>query len=99
MPPATRPDEAALMEKALADLGRLLKFPASAVLAAEIRAYPLSYVVSDLERGPAVRRVREWLRGRGIETTGLFGAWEYVWSDRAFAGGRALAQALREPRP
>ena len=94
LPPATRPDEAALMEKALADLGRLLKFPASAVLAAEIRAYPLSYVVSDLARAAAVRRVRDWLRGRGIETAGLFGNWEYVWSDRAFAGGRALAQAL-----
>ena len=94
LPPAARPDEAALMEKALADLGRLLKFPASAVLAAEIRAYPLSYVVSDLARAAAVRRVRDWLRGRGIETAGLFGNWEYVWSDRAFAGGRALAQAL-----
>ena len=46
----------------------------------------------------AVRRVRDWLRGRGIETTGLFGAWEYVWSDRAFAGGRSLAQGL-ETRP
>ncbi len=99
LPQAARPDESALLEKALGDLGRLLKFPASAVLAAEIRAHPLSYVVSDLERGPAVRRVREWLRGRGIETAGLFGAWEYVWSDRAFAGGRALAQALREQRP
>ena len=99
LPQAARPDESALLEKALADLGRLLKFPASAILAAEIRAYPLSYVVSDLARGPAVRHVRDWLRGRGIETTGLFGAWEYVWSDRAFAGGRALAQALREPRP
>ena len=94
LPPVARPDEAALMEKALADLGRLLKFPASAVLAAEIRAYPLSYVVSDLARAAAVRHVRDWLRGRGIETAGLFGNWEYVWSDRAFADGRALAQSL-----
>lgn len=95
-PQAARPDEGALLEKAVADLGRLLKFPASAVKAAEIRCYPRSYMVSDLDRAAAVRHVRDWLRGRGIETTGLFGAWEYVWSDRAFAGGRALAQALRE---
>ena len=93
-PSAARPDETALREKAVADLGRLLKFPASAVKAAEICAYPMSYVVSDLDRAAAVRRVRGWLRGRGIETTGLFGNWEYVWSDRAFAGGRALAQAM-----
>ena len=93
-PGNARPGETALREQAVVDLGRLLKFPASAVLAAEICAYPMSYVVSDLDRAAAVRHVRDWLRGRGIETTGLFGAWEYVWSDRAFAGGRALAQAL-----
>lgn len=99
LPQEARPDETALRERALADLGRLLKFSANEVRAAEIRNYPRSYVVSDLERAAAVRHVRDWLRGRGIETTGLFGAWEYVWSDRAFAGGRALALALREPRP
>ena len=62
--------------------------------AAEIRGYPVSYVVSDLHRAAAVRHVRDWLRGRGIETTGLFGEWRYVWSDRAYAGGRALAAAM-----
>ncbi len=96
LPQSARPNEEALLEKAMADLGRLLKFPASAVIAAEIRHYSRSYVVSDLDRAAAVRHVRDWLRGRGIETTGLFGSWEYIWSDRAFAGGRALAQALRE---
>ena len=94
VPGEARPDEHALREKALADLGRLLKFSASEVIALEIRAYPASYVVSDLDRAAAVRHVRDWLRGRGIETAGLFGAWEYVWSDRAFAAGRALAANL-----
>ena len=96
VPGAARPDETALREKAVADLGRLLKFSAADVNAAEIRAYPMSYVVSDLDRAAAVRHVRDWLRGRGIETAGLFGAWEYVWSDRAFAAGRALAQAMEK---
>jgi len=98
-PQSASPDESALLEKALADLGRLLKYSGTDVRAAEIRSYSRSYVVSDLARAAAVRHVRAWLRGRGIETIGLFGAWEYVWSDRAFAGGRALAQALREKRP
>jgi len=97
-PQSASPDESALLEKAVADLGRLLKFSGADVRAAEIRGYPLSYVVSDLDRAAAVRHVRDWLRSHGIETIGLFGAWEYVWSDRAFAGGRALAQALREKR-
>lgn len=99
VPGDARPDENALCEQAVADLGRLLKFSASEVNAAEIRAYPASYVVSDLYRAAAVRHVRGWLRGRGIETAGLFGNWEYVWSDRAFAGGRALAQAMAERAP
>ena len=99
VPGDARPGETALREQAMVDLGRLLKFPASAVLAAEICAYPMSYVVSDLDRAAAVRHVRDWLRGRGIETTGLFGAWEYVWSDRAYADGRALAQAMAERTP
>ena len=99
VPGAARPDENALREQAVADLGRLLKYSASNVISSEIRAYPESYVVSDLARASAVRHVRDWLRGRGIETTGLFGAWEYVWSDRAFAGGRALAQTLAGKAP
>ncbi|MGD9612233.1 MAG: NAD(P)/FAD-dependent oxidoreductase [Kiritimatiellia bacterium] len=99
VPGDARPDENALREQAVADLGRLLEFSPADVSAAEIQVYPASYVVSDLERAAAVRHVREWLRGRGIETTGLFGAWEYIWSDRAFAGGRALAQALAGKAP
>ena len=94
LPAAARPDEAALRDGTVADMGRMLKFSAGEVVAAEIRCYPYSYVVSDLARAPAVRRIRDWLRSQAIETAGLFGNWEYVWSDRAFAGGRALAQAL-----
>ena len=67
-------------------------------------------ILSRVDRGDSnfeIGRARqEWEIADGhyhlrsvIETTGLFGSWEYVWSDRAFAGGRALAQALREPRP
>ena len=94
MPAGARPDEAALRDRTMADMGRVLNFSPAEVVAAEIRCYPYSYVVSDLARAPAVRRIREWLRNQSIETAGLFGNWDYVWSDRAFASGRALAQAF-----
>jgi protoporphyrinogen oxidase len=94
VPGGERPDEGALRNQALADLGRLLDFSAKDVAAAEICCYPTSYVVSDLKRAAAVRHVREWLGGVGIETAGLFGNWHYVWSDRAFAQGRELAERL-----
>lgn len=92
LPGDARADEAALRDQAVADLGRLLKFSPPEVVAAEIRCHPYSYVVSDLNRAAAVRQVRDWLRGHGIETAGLFGGWHYVWSDRAFAAGKALAE-------
>ena len=93
-PAAARPDPESLRDRAVADLARMLGFSAQEVLAAEVRGYPVSYVVSDLNRAAAVGRIRTWLRGRGIETAGLFGAWEYLWSDRAFASGRRLAEQL-----
>ena len=94
LPAGARPDQDGFRDRALADLGRILDFAPGEVAEAEIRAYPSSYVVSDLHRAAAVGHVRDWLRGRGIETAGLFGEWRYVWSDRAYAGGRALAEAM-----
>ncbi len=94
VPGDARPGGESLRNKAVADLVRLLDFPESAVVAAEIRTFPVSYVISDLDRAAAVRHVRGWLRGRGIETAGLFGNWEYIWSDRAYESGCALAEAM-----
>ena len=94
LPAGARPDPDSLRDRALADLGRILDFAPGEVAEAEICGYPSSYVVSDLHRAAAVGHVRDWLCGRGIETTGLFGEWRYVWSDRAYAGGRALAEAM-----
>jgi protoporphyrinogen oxidase len=94
LPQNARPNEAQLRDQAIADLGRILRFAPDEVTAAEIRCYPHSYVVSDLARAPAVRLIRDWLRTQRIVTAGLFGEWHYVWSDRAYASGRNLAQTL-----
>lgn len=93
-PADARPGEESLRDKAVDDLARILGFDHSAVSAAEIRCYPVAYVISDLNRAAAVDHVRTWLSGRGIETAGLFGNWAYIWSDRAYAGGRNLARTL-----
>ena len=95
VPMDARPDEAELRDRTVADMAKLLGFKPSEVVAAEVRCAALSYVVSDLDRAPAVKRIRAWLGSQSIETAGLFGDWAYVWSDRAFASGRALAEKLR----
>lgn len=38
--------------------------------------------------------IRTWLQTQRIETAGLFGAWSYVWSLRAYSDGAALASRL-----
>jgi len=96
VPGDARPDEEAMRDRALADMACLLKFSEPDVSAAEIRCMPFSYVVSDLNRAGAVSHVRDWLSRQGIETAGLFGTWEYIWSDRAYASGRALANVMQD---
>lgn len=93
-PDEARPDAEGLRDQAVADLARVLKYAPADVLAAEIRCYPVSYVVSDRQRAGTVAMIRAWLHDQGIETAGLFGGWEYLWSDRAYASGRQLARAL-----
>ena len=97
VPGDARPDEEALRDQAVRDLAGLLKFELSDVLAAEVCGYPVSYVISDLNRATAVGVVREWIRSQGIETAGLYGNWAYIWSDRAYESGRALAKAMGRP--
>lgn len=95
-PGNARPDENALMEKTLQDMGRLLDFRPQDIAVAEILCEPVCYVVSDLERAAAVRHIRDWLARNHIHTAGLFGNWSYVWSDRSYGSGVAAARALAE---
>ena len=88
------PDLESVRDRALSDLSRILSFSLSDVLAAEAVPAPVSYVVSDLDRAPAVAAIRTWLQTQRIETAGLFGAWSYVWSLRAYSDGAALASRL-----
>ena len=62
VPGDARPNEESLRERAVANLAAMLKFKSADVAASEIRIYPVSYVVSDLNRAAAVHHVRDWLR-------------------------------------
>jgi protoporphyrinogen oxidase len=87
-------DEEALAEKAVRDLGRLLKFEARDVVARGLVRVKHAYVISDLRRAVAVECITSWLAKRDIAPIGLFGAWKFIWSDAAYASGAAAAKRL-----
>lgn len=81
--------------KAVSDLGRILCFNAESDLQSVhhldvSHAYPIPL----LGRHAAVERITSWLQSKGIVSAGLYGRWKYVWSDQAYAAGRAAAQQL-----
>ena len=58
-----------------------------------------AYVVFDHAREPAVRRVREHLRGKGVFTAGRYGAWDYYGMEASMADGiRAARDAVHKVR-
>jgi protoporphyrinogen oxidase len=59
---------------------------------------PYAYVVSDRERSRSVAHIQEWLQSREIYTIGLYGRWNYIWSDQAFQSGVYRARQVRESK-
>jgi protoporphyrinogen oxidase len=54
-----------------------------------------SYVVPDLHTESNRKLIIDYLKSNQIFCCGLYGTWEYMWSDKAFQSGQALAQSLR----
>jgi protoporphyrinogen oxidase len=86
---------AALVERTVAQLGRLLHFGGSDIRVIGHHHVPRAYILSDRNRGPAVAALRSWFEERGVYTMGLYGRWQYVWSDEAFRQGRETALQIK----
>ncbi|MFT5171341.1 MAG: hypothetical protein ACI9BD_001118, partial [Candidatus Marinamargulisbacteria bacterium] len=52
------------------------------------------YIISDAQRQAAVGQVRSWLADQQISTMGLFGEWQFIWSDQAFLSGQMAAKTM-----
>jgi protoporphyrinogen oxidase len=48
---------------------------------------PNAYIISDHNRKSAVEKVLSWLEQNDIFSMGLYGKWEYIWSDFAYNSG------------
>lgn len=88
------PLDADLVERSVAQMGRLLGFERGEVQAVDHVHVRRAYVISDRHRAAAVQAIAAWLGERDIWTMGLFGRWKYVWSDEAYRQGRETAELI-----
>lgn len=77
----------ALADKALKDLGLILKFAPNDVAHYNWHRVPYAYVVSDLDRPSAVSQILRWYESRQVIPAGLYGRWSYLWSDQSLESG------------
>ncbi len=90
-------DMGALTEKAVKDMGGILGFdPERDVVEVKPVHVPYAYVISDLNRAHAVNTIIPWLESQGIISMGLFGRWQFIWSDAAYRSGEKTAGKIRE---
>ena len=84
-----------LADQARRGMEALFGFSTSDVVFMQSVHVPFAYVISDHERAKAVALILPWLESHDIYPMGLYGRWQYVWSDAAFRQGQAAAAAIR----
>ncbi|MBI4423878.1 MAG: FAD-dependent oxidoreductase [Elusimicrobia bacterium] len=62
---------------------------------------PCAYVVYDFDRTPAVNALFAFLKSRGVESIGRYGAWKYSFMEETILDGKRCADRLlgRSPEP
>jgi protoporphyrinogen oxidase len=86
-----------LTQRSVSQVADILGFSASTdVLSVAATVVSHAYVVSNHDRAKATAHILEWLKSKDIHSMGLYGTWEYMWSDAAFASGAATSRIIRE---
>lgn len=87
----------AIIEGCIADLGSMLDFdPVLDIKAVHHRHTRHAYIVSDHQRAACADEVLNWLDLQGIYSMGLYGRWNYIWSDVAFKQGLETGARIKE---
>lgn len=86
----------ALVERTIDELGALLGFSRWEVRQAGHQHVKRAYVISDHARAQNVAALLDWLEVRDIHSMGLYGRWEYVWSDEAYRQGVRTAERIAQ---
>ena len=91
-------DLKSVQEKVISKLPTYLDISAAHIKQVQTRLIKYAYIVSNHDRKTASKYILKWLEKHDIISTGLYGAWEYIWSDKAFETGYVLGQELRRNR-
>jgi len=86
-----------LVDRTVSQVATLLGFDSKKdVLGVNSKVVTHAYIVSDHDRANAASHIIEWLEAQDVHSMGLYGRWQYVWSDVAFASGVSTGRKLVE---
>ena len=81
--------------KGIRDLCQILKINEDAILDYETMFIKYAYVISDMRRAINVKLIEDYYESNKVFGVGLYGRWNYVWSDVAFQSGVDMAKKLQ----
>lgn len=84
-----------ISRKALGDLCEILNIERSNVIDHETIFVKYAYVISDKNRAKNVEIIKNYYENNEVFSIGLYGKWNYVWSDVAFHSGVEMANNLK----
>lgn len=76
-----------IVEKGVNDLMKIFDISRDQIEIVEPKKIEYSYVVSDENKTEIVNQLTKYFEGEGVKSIGLYGKWDYVWSDKAYENG------------
>ena len=85
-----------ISKKGIVDLCKILKIDDEDIIDYESVFIKYAYVISDKQRSNNVKLIEDFYESNKIFGVGLYGRWNYVWSDVAFQSGVDMAKKLQK---
>lgn len=76
-----------IYKKGIDDLMKILDITPDQIQVVEPKKIEYSYVVSDINKREIVSKITKFLEKKCVKLIGLYGKWNYVWSDKAYENG------------
>lgn len=85
-----------ISKKGIIDLCKILKINKEDIIDYESVFIKYAYVISDNQRAKNVKLIEDFYESNKVFGVGLYGRWNYVWSDVAFQSGVDMAKKLQK---